>query len=515
MRAMVGAESNKEPNSDSTRRGLNWTADVGRDLQDAVDRIFENAQGLKGLRFSFTIADPGLEGCPLIGCSEGFGTLCGYEMNEIVGRNCRFLVDPVPGEKIDQNVRRIARDYCNAVAAGTEYHVPESLRRPWMPKARAADDGVFCLQMNARKCGTLFRNMFYMKAMELDDQNYIIGLQTEVPQGQDSLPLYHKACRILDANMAQVERVLASAFWCQTSMRRQDDEDVDDGFTPLDPPVLTNRWTKAQSNQLQSVVDKVFNVAGEDLKGLRFSVTLADPLLPDCPLIACSSAFEDLCGWELEDIIGRNCRFLINPVPEDLINKKVRKLARSFCQAVQSGNDFRVDAADLEDWMPKARVHDDGVFCAQVNARKDGQLFENMFYIRKVELDEKPYIIGLQTPLPVNSLMNRGPDSPEGYGKACHRAARLLDANMGEVESCLARLFWYASPMRRQDAAEDPQVKQPKEQGGSPGRDQPWQLFCCSAAAVMPHESDPSQISCIHSDADFGQEERALQKRGT
>ena len=34
--------------------------------------------------------DPRLQGCPLIGCSSGFGTLCGYTMEDIVGRTANM-----------------------------------------------------------------------------------------------------------------------------------------------------------------------------------------------------------------------------------------------------------------------------------------------------------------------------------------------------------------------------------------------------------------------------------------
>ena len=64
-------------------------------------RAFRSEESLLGLTFSLTIADPRLPDCPLIGCSAGFATLCGYEMEEIVGRNCRFLLDPVPVEQIN------------------------------------------------------------------------------------------------------------------------------------------------------------------------------------------------------------------------------------------------------------------------------------------------------------------------------------------------------------------------------------------------------------------------------
>jgi len=222
---------------------------AGSEMQEAVDRIFSPAEELKGLAFSLTVADPNLEGCPLIGCSQGFGTLCGYEMDEIIGRNCRFLVDPVPKDLIDNNVRTIARDYCQHMARGEEYFLPQEMRTTWMPQAAA--NGVFCLQMNAKKNGDLFRNMFYMTALELDDQQYILGLQTGVPRDSEDLSAYHAACRLLDENMCQVERIMGRYFWCQNTMggmRRQDEgqgagqkETPEDSWTKPPPAVLMNR----------------------------------------------------------------------------------------------------------------------------------------------------------------------------------------------------------------------------------------------------------------------------------
>mgnify|MGYP002737695570 CR=1 FL=1 len=39
-------------------------------------------------------------------------------------------------------------------------------------------------------------------------------------------------------------------------------------------------------------------------------VTLSDPDLEDSPIVYANKAFEDMCGYGQEDIIGRNCRFL-------------------------------------------------------------------------------------------------------------------------------------------------------------------------------------------------------------
>ncbi|MCC3245044.1 PAS domain-containing protein [Methylocystis sp. WRRC1] len=39
-------------------------------------------------------------------------------------------------------------------------------------------------------------------------------------------------------------------------------------------------------------------------------VTLSDPDLEDSPIVYANKAFEDMCGYSQEEIIGINCRFL-------------------------------------------------------------------------------------------------------------------------------------------------------------------------------------------------------------
>lgn len=221
---------------------LKWTSDQAERLQATVDKIFieEGGDKISGMKFSFTIADPMIEGCPLIGCSTGFTELCGYEMNEIVGRNCRFLVAPVPLDLVHEPTRRRAREYCEAIRDGKDYN-PETTEYPsYLSYPRPRGDGLFFAQSNARKDGTLFKNLFYLKSVNVNDHMYIVGLQCEIPatdqEAEDmrekgEFAAVAKYCRQLDQNWAEVERCLSGLFWIQTVMRRQDDPDEHDGYT--------------------------------------------------------------------------------------------------------------------------------------------------------------------------------------------------------------------------------------------------------------------------------------------
>ena len=69
-------------------------------------------------------------------------------------------------------------------------------------------------------------------------------------------------------------------------------------------------WSSTDAEALQQAVDAVFNRAGESLLGLTFSLTIADPRLPDIPLIGCSTGFATLCGYTMEEILGRSLGLL-------------------------------------------------------------------------------------------------------------------------------------------------------------------------------------------------------------
>jgi PAS domain S-box-containing protein len=94
---------------------------------------------------------------------------------------------------------------------------------------------------------------------------------------------------------------------------------------------------------LSQILDSVVN-----------GITLSDPDQPDNPIVYANAAFELITGYDREEIIGRNCRFL-------------------------QGDDR--DQPEIERIREALREHQP-VTVTLRNYRKDGTLFFNRFAIR-------------------------------------------------------------------------------------------------------------------------------------
>jgi len=136
-----------------------------RPLVDTLEHI---GQSLTGLPFSVCLADPAAEDCPLMAVSHGFTILTGYEQDQIIGRNCRFLIDPIPEERTCMETRAKIRKYCTAV---TDETLPER--------------DIFAIQINMRADGTEFRNAFLLHSVTVRGRPLIFGLQLDADEEED------------------------------------------------------------------------------------------------------------------------------------------------------------------------------------------------------------------------------------------------------------------------------------------------------------------------------------------
>lgn len=92
------------------------------------------------------------------------------------------------------------------------------------------------------------------------------------------------------------------------------------------------------------------------VRATRMPMVVTNPELEDNPIVFCNEAFQRLCGYERNEIIGRNCRFLQGPETDKGSVLRIRA-------AIESGRDVELDI---------------------LNYRKDGSTFWNALYLSPV-----------------------------------------------------------------------------------------------------------------------------------
>ena len=133
------------------------TDSVPRPIQQAqqlVEPDFRLMLALQAAQQNFAVSDPSLPDNPIVYASRGFLTLTGYQMSQVVGRNCRFLQGPGTDPKMVDRIR-------TGVAAG--------------------EDTSVCL-LNYKADGTPFWNQFCVAALRDADGTVVnyVGVQCEV-----------------------------------------------------------------------------------------------------------------------------------------------------------------------------------------------------------------------------------------------------------------------------------------------------------------------------------------------
>ncbi len=91
---------------------------------------------------------------------------------------------------------------------------------------------------------------------------------------------------------------------------------------------------------------------------------ISDPLLPDNPIVYASEGFCKMTGYKMEDILGRNCRFLQGPGTDQAAVNVIR-------QGIIEGKDISV---------------------CLLNYKADGAPFWNQFFLAALK-DDKGFIV--------------------------------------------------------------------------------------------------------------------------
>jgi PAS domain S-box-containing protein len=123
-------------------------------VKTLMEPDFRLMTALSGSQQNFAISDPSLPDNPIVYCSQGFLELTGYTLDQVLGRNCRFLQGP-----------------------GTDQSAVEVIRK-------GINEGVdtsVCL-LNYKADGTPFWNQFFVASLRDAENNVVnyVGVQCEV-----------------------------------------------------------------------------------------------------------------------------------------------------------------------------------------------------------------------------------------------------------------------------------------------------------------------------------------------
>merc|ERR1719437_149152 len=129
----------------------NTSSDANKVLDDPD---FSFIKALQTAQQNFVVTDPSLPDNPMVYATQGFLNLTGYTLDQVVGRNCRFLQGPETDPAASNKIRE-------AIASGEDMSV--------------------CL-LNYRADGTTFWNQFFIAALRDAEGNIVnyVGVQSKV-----------------------------------------------------------------------------------------------------------------------------------------------------------------------------------------------------------------------------------------------------------------------------------------------------------------------------------------------
>lgn len=91
----------------------------------------------------------------------------------------------------------------------------------------------------------------------------------------------------------------------------------------------------------------------------RVAAVVSDPRLPDNPIVACNQAFIDLTGFDRDEIVGRNCRFLRGAGTEPELTAILREAIGSVRPAMVELTNYRKDGTPFRNAVMIAPLFDD------------------------------------------------------------------------------------------------------------------------------------------------------------
>ncbi len=176
-------------------------------VQHEMGRGDPFAAAIRGTRMPMVITDPRQDDNPIVFANLAFQTLTGYERDEILGRNCRFLQGP------DTDPAAIAQ----------------------IRDAIARDTSVQVDLLNYRKDGSYFWNALYLSPVRSDDGQvqFYFASQLDVTDRVDAQALIEQQKAVVEREVAARTADLEAALEAKTLLLHEVDHRVKNNLTMI------------------------------------------------------------------------------------------------------------------------------------------------------------------------------------------------------------------------------------------------------------------------------------------
>nr|AML79145.1 putative LOV domain-containing protein [Leucostegia immersa] len=375
----LSSSSSSQPPAESQEATPSSTAQAPMivSLVESMSRSYDSSvhQSLKKLQHhSFVITDPNLCGHPIVYASNAFLRMSGYLAEEVLGRNPKFLQGP---DTDRQSVLQIRDSVCeekpcqvtllNYTKQGWPYQIVLHMAPVFSP-----DDGRLLHFVGAQT--PLFDCSLRPEKTSVQSAHTLSGLQKgpyillgrkgllnkEKADSLSYLPYLNGHRQIGGCNALQKKKVVKMAF---TVMQ-----------------LVIHELTKASELKSAEVMRRRFLSENAEitlcssltiaLTRIQQSFVMSNPYLPGMPVIYASDKFLQLTGYQKDEVIGRNCRFLQGQETDACAVQQIRD-----CIKAEKACTVRV-----------------------INYRKDGSPFWNLLHVAPVRdhTAKIAYFVGVQ-----------------------------------------------------------------------------------------------------------------------
>nr|AML76952.1 putative LOV domain-containing protein [Spinulum annotinum] len=358
---------------------------VVESLKLPYNRTIQEALGRH--EYNFVLCDPRLPDHPIVYASEGFLKMTGYRAQEVIGRNCRFLQGPETDRRTVLEIRDAIREERPCQVRILNY---TKQRKPFWNLFHLAP-------VYSREDGTVVHYVGVQtplsksSADEAGDggvvsNSWLESDKHEVEEEDDKkVEAANGNNRGLNGNIVADEMHALNSRLRAGGMGSKEEfevEEKDERRATIAVRSVLSELTKSSKSKGGIAEQRCMSLAesaslGVVCSSLMLSLTriqqsfvLADPNLPDMPIVHASDMFLHLTGYSREEVVGRNCRFLQGPGTD---SKSIQKIRESI----------------KESKACSVRI---------LNYRKDKQPFWNFLYVAPVRsADGKvAYYVGVQ-----------------------------------------------------------------------------------------------------------------------